>query len=608
MTVNALEWDVGIFWSLNPVSRTLGVAASFASSPSIDSTFLEACRKQTLLPGEALVGEVLRAGQPVTSQNLDHDERYLRTGLAATHGLRSALLVPVACANKTHGVMEFLSTRLEEPDEELLQTMRTLGFQLGQFLERREAEVEVRESARREAAARAEAEAQRNNLQALFMQAPAAIAVLRGPDLRYELSNPMNQVLAGGRELVGRTADEALPELEADGMRALADQVYATGEPIISREMPVTLPATSDREARRIFMTGIGCTRSVMLRSESTASWCSPTKLPIWWPLATVEETEQRLRLAVEAGNIGTWEDDPRTRAVRCDPKYRMFFGLSAAEQPTADLLASAIPIETTESVRIRRSACALDRAAGGEYAAEFRTIGSDGFERWLAVRGRMLFDERGEAVRLLGTGVDITSEKEGSRTRHFLDDAGTLLSSSLDYRASLAKLVRLAVPRLAGTGALPRSSQRAARSSCSRSPRATPPRSSWPAELGAKVPSGFRKALSRRGLRVCSAHGRPSSTRVTDEMIASSARDEEHLRMLRDLGLRSLLLVPLLTHDRAIGFIGLFHADSGPDDLRGMTSPSSGTWPDVPHLPSRTHAPIEPLRWRLRNEYGFFV
>jgi len=48
---------------------------------------------------------------------------------------------------------------------------------------------------------------------------------------------------------------------------------------------------------------------------------------------ARVEEAEQRLRLAVEAGNIGTWEYDPRTRAVRCDPKYRMFFGLSAAEE-----------------------------------------------------------------------------------------------------------------------------------------------------------------------------------------------------------------------------------------------------------------------------------
>ena len=204
VTVNALQWDVGIFWALNPVSRTLAVAASFASSPSTDSTFLEACRKQTLLPGEALVGEVLRSGQPVATRNLDEDERYVRTGLAAAHGLRSGLLVPVACANKTHGVMEFLSTRLEEPDEELLQTMRTLGFQLGQFLERKEAEVEVRESARREAAARAEAEAQRNNLEALFMQAPAAIAVLRGPHLRYELSNPMNQVLAGGRELVGK--------------------------------------------------------------------------------------------------------------------------------------------------------------------------------------------------------------------------------------------------------------------------------------------------------------------------------------------------------------------------------------------------------------------
>jgi len=87
--------------------------------------------------------------------------------------------------------------------------------------------------------ARARADAERANLHALLTAAPAAIAILRGPDFRYELSNPINQALSRGRALPGRTIAEALPELEAQGITALARHVYETGEPYVGAEVPV---------------------------------------------------------------------------------------------------------------------------------------------------------------------------------------------------------------------------------------------------------------------------------------------------------------------------------------------------------------------------------
>jgi signal transduction histidine kinase len=92
------------------------------------------------------------------------------------------------------------------------------------------AEVEAR-------SARADAEAQRNNLHTLFTQAPAAIAILRGSELRYELSNPMNDELMGQRDLVGRTFQEAVPDVAAQGFETLAQSVLETGESVTGYEV-----------------------------------------------------------------------------------------------------------------------------------------------------------------------------------------------------------------------------------------------------------------------------------------------------------------------------------------------------------------------------------
>ena len=82
------------------------------------------------------------------------------------------------------------------------------------------------------------AQAQRDRMYSLFMQAPAAIAVLRGPEFVFELSNPMNDKLAG-RPLTGLPARNAFPELDAAGIVAQLQRVYRTGVPFVANEMPV---------------------------------------------------------------------------------------------------------------------------------------------------------------------------------------------------------------------------------------------------------------------------------------------------------------------------------------------------------------------------------
>ena len=85
------------------------------------------------------------------------------------------------------------------------------------------------------------AEGQRETYQNLFMQAPAMIAIARGPEHRFEFVNPAYQQLFPHRELVGKTVGEVLPEIKDQGIIDLLDNVYRTGETFHGNEMKMQL-------------------------------------------------------------------------------------------------------------------------------------------------------------------------------------------------------------------------------------------------------------------------------------------------------------------------------------------------------------------------------
>jgi len=100
----------------------------------------------------------------------------------------------------------------------------------------------------------AEAKMERQRLYEVFMQAPAAIAVLEGPTHVFTVSNPFYQQLVGGRATHGKTVREALPELEGQGFYELLDRVYETAEPYAANEMMVRLDRNGDGEPESVYV------------------------------------------------------------------------------------------------------------------------------------------------------------------------------------------------------------------------------------------------------------------------------------------------------------------------------------------------------------------
>jgi PAS domain S-box-containing protein len=74
---------------------------------------------------------------------------------------------------------------------------------------------------------------------ALFEQAPGIIAVLRGPEHVFELTNQSYLQLIGHRQIVGKAARDALPEVAGQGFFELLDRVYTSGEPFVGHALPL---------------------------------------------------------------------------------------------------------------------------------------------------------------------------------------------------------------------------------------------------------------------------------------------------------------------------------------------------------------------------------
>ncbi|RYY21649.1 MAG: PAS domain-containing protein [Cytophagaceae bacterium] len=103
--------------------------------------------------------------------------------------------------------------------------------------------------------ARQRRETQQRELEQLFMQAPAPIMILDGPELVCQLVNPAYQRIFPGRVLAGRPFLEALPELADTPIPSLFRQVMQTGEPYQAQEMPLQMARHEGGPPETIYFT-----------------------------------------------------------------------------------------------------------------------------------------------------------------------------------------------------------------------------------------------------------------------------------------------------------------------------------------------------------------
>ncbi len=95
---------------------------------------------------------------------------------------------------------------------------------------------------------------QARHLELLFEQAPGFMAVLRGPDHIYEMTNAAYKTLVGDRDYIGKSVIEIVPEAEGQGFFHLLDQVYQTGQAHVGKRVPFALRPVAGGPTKETFL------------------------------------------------------------------------------------------------------------------------------------------------------------------------------------------------------------------------------------------------------------------------------------------------------------------------------------------------------------------
>jgi PAS domain S-box-containing protein len=135
-----LDWDLGAVWLLDGEENSLRCVDMWQKPSLSTQEFVEANRKIRFRPGLGLPGHAWSLGRPIWIVNVAQDSEFPRAELAARVGLRGAFAFPIFLGGKTAGAVEFFSRQTRPPDPDLLRMFATMSHQLGQFIERCEAE------------------------------------------------------------------------------------------------------------------------------------------------------------------------------------------------------------------------------------------------------------------------------------------------------------------------------------------------------------------------------------------------------------------------------------------------------------------------------------
>src|SRR5262249_50341096 len=123
-----------------------------------------------------------------------------------------------------------------------------------------------------------------------------------------------------------------------------------------------------------------------------------------------LRESEERMRLAADAANLGIWEWDLSNDEVWATNARRALLGWPASGKVTFDDFISQVHPEDRD--RIRETIDHTIRE-GKDFDSEYRLILPDGIVRWMATRGSVHFDGNGRPARVLGISIDITARKQ---------------------------------------------------------------------------------------------------------------------------------------------------------------------------------------------------
>ncbi|MEH2265627.1 GAF domain-containing protein [Nostoc sp.] len=291
-----------------------------------------------------------------------------------------------------------------------------------------------------------------------------------------------------------------------------------------------------------------------------------------------LENSQAQLNLALKSGKIGVWSWDIVNDRFDWDEQIYQLFGLTPETfAGTSQAILDCLHPDDRELL-----AQSLSRAIneGVEHNLEYRIIQDDGSIRYAACRGKAFFNEANIATHMSGVVLDITDRKQSEAERiqliqeqtarqeaeadrqraAFLAQVSATLAASLDYERTLASVANLVVPYFADWCSVD-----LLQDNQSINRVAVAHRDPEKVKLGWQLHQYYPRKLDEPyGVPKVLRTGIPEMvTEISDALLAAGIPDAEHLRIIREIGLKSCIILPLMARERIFGAISFFTSES---------------------------------------------
>ncbi|HQU86734.1 MAG TPA: PAS domain-containing protein, partial [Pyrinomonadaceae bacterium] len=139
-------WEVGEIWVPEEDGKNLTLIKSVFNSDKLLEKFSKESFGIKFAPNEGLPGMVWSSKKSVLMQNLNSDKRFLRRDLAEKTGVKTGIGIPILIQNNVLSVLTFFSKKTKPEDERSVKLITSVVSQIGEFLQRKKAENELRQS------------------------------------------------------------------------------------------------------------------------------------------------------------------------------------------------------------------------------------------------------------------------------------------------------------------------------------------------------------------------------------------------------------------------------------------------------------------------------
>ena len=239
-------------------------------------------------------------------------------------------------------------------------------------------------------------------------QAPVGITILRGSNFIVETANEAYLKLVDREEndLIGKPLFDSLPEVE-ESVSSLLNEVLTTGIPFHGNEVPIPLKRYGKLETSYFdflyhpLKEENGKISGIIVTVTEVSEKVEVRK--------KIEQNEERLKIIVEASELGTWELNVKTKEPKYSKRYlEIIGGYTDNVALTHDQLLKHLH---PDDMYIRNQAF-KDAITSGYLHYEARTIWKDQSVHWMEGKGKVFYDDHNNPEKLIGTIRDITDEK----------------------------------------------------------------------------------------------------------------------------------------------------------------------------------------------------